>query len=98
MFGLFPLFIRSLHKLDRNCVQLIVLVAVGAAPLWGVRPVRVIMLVVWFSRVYTDVAISAVVRVHFITIYPIRRAGCYSYCCYCCFVEPFPYFVCIRYE
>ena len=39
------------------------------------------------SRVYTDVAVSVVVGVHFITIYPIRRAGCYGYCCYCCIVE-----------
>ena len=86
---LFPLFIRSLRKLDGNCVQLIVLVAVGTTPLWGVRSVRVIVLLVWFSRVYTDVAISVIVGVHFITIYPIRRAGCYGYCCYCCVVEPF---------
>ena len=86
---LFPLFIRSLRKLDGNCVQLVVLLAVGTAPPWGVRPVQVIVLIVWFSRVYTDVANSVIVGVHFITIYPIRRAGCYGYCCYCCIVEPF---------
>ena len=87
--GLFPLFIRSLCKLDGNCVQLVVLVTVGTAPLWGVRPVRVIVLVVWFSRVYADVVISVVVGVHFIKIYPIQRAGCYGYHCCCCIVEPF---------
>ena len=86
---LFPLFIRSLRKLDGNCVQLIVLVAVDTAPLWGVRLVREIMLVARFSRVYTNVAISVIFGVHFITIYPIRRAGCYGYCSYCCIVEPF---------
>ena len=86
---LFPLFIQSLRKLGRNCVQLVILVAVGAAPPWGVRPVRVIMFVVWFSRVYTHVVISVTVGVHFIAICPIRHAGCYGYCCYCCVVEPF---------
>ena len=60
---LFPLFIRSLRKLDGNCVRWVVLVAVGTAPPWGVRPVRVIVLVVWFSRVYTGVAIFVIVGV-----------------------------------
>ena len=86
---LFPLFIRSLCKLDGNCVQLVILVAIGTAHPWGVRSVKVIVLVVWFSRVYTHVAISVAAGVHFITIDPIRRAGCYGYCCYCCVVEPF---------
>ena len=86
---LFPLFIRSLRKLDGNCVQLVILVAIGTARPWGVRSVRVIVLIVWFSRVYTHVAISVTVGVHFITIYPICYAGCYGYCCYCCVVEPF---------
>ena len=61
---LFPLFIRSLRKLDGNRVQLVVLVAVGTAPPWGVRLVQVIVLVIWFSRVYTGVAISVIVGVH----------------------------------
>ena len=86
---LFPLFIRSLRKLDGNCVQLVVLVAIGTVHPWGMRSVRVIVLVIWFPRVYTHVAISVAVWVHFIMIYPIRRAGCYGYCCYCCVVEPF---------
>ena len=86
---LFPLFIRSLRKLDGNWVQLVVLVAVGTAPPLGVRPVRVIILVIWFSRVYTDVAISVVVGVHFVMIYTIHHAGCYGYRCYCCIVKPF---------
>ena len=36
---LFPLFIRSLCKLDGNCVQLVILVAIGTARPWGVRSV-----------------------------------------------------------
>ena len=86
---LFPLFIRSLRKLDGNRVRWVILVAVGTAPPWGVRPVRVIVLVVWFSRVYTGVAIFVVDGVHCVTIYTIHRAGCYGYRCYCCIVKPF---------
>ena len=86
---LFLLYIRSLRKFDGNWVQLVILVTVGTAPPWGVRPVRVILLVVWFSRVYTDVAISVVVGVHFVTICTIHCASCYGYRYYCCIVKPF---------
>ena len=86
---LFPLFIRSLRKLDGNHVQWVVLVAVVTAPPWGVRPVRVIVLVIWFSRVYTGVAIFVVVGAHFVTIYTIHHAGYYGYSCSCCIVKPF---------
>ena len=37
VFGCFHCFIRSLRKLDGNCVQLVVLVAIGTIHPWGVR-------------------------------------------------------------
>ena len=42
---LFLLFIRSLHKLDGNCMQLVVLVAIGTAHPWGVWSVWVVVLI-----------------------------------------------------
>ena len=70
-------------------MQLVVLVTVDTAPPWQVRMVRVIVLVIWFSRTYVDVVISVVVGVRFVPICTIRHAGYYGYCCYCYIVEVF---------
>ena len=84
---LFPFCFRSLRKLDRNWVQLVVLVAVDTAAPCRARFVRVVILVVKFSRVYADVVISVVVGVHSFTICTVRRVGRYSSRCYCYIVE-----------
>ena len=90
--------IWSLRKLDGNRVQLVILVAVSTAPPWGVRPVRVIVLVVWFSRVYTGVAIS-------IVVWGSLCHGLYHSSCWLLWLsllllycEAFSWFVYIRYD
>ena len=95
---LFPLFIWSLHKLDGNCVQLVVLVAIGTARPRGMRSVWVIVLVIWFSRVCTHVAYFCLCLGSF--HHDLSNLSCWllwlMLLLLCC--GTFPCFVCICYD